>query len=619
MTLIPDDTPVEGLGHFFDTIWRNEAGFVYLPTLDRKAGGDGWKKTMYKWPEHRKHVINHVLHAASQGLDAYYSPVIYTEPKPVKENVKGSFVVWADYDGFAPKEWTPETGEGPSEPIPPPTLRIQSSNEGNEHVYWQLDEFNTDTEWVENTNRSITYSTRADLTGWNINKVLRPPYTINYKPEYDKPAVTIAYQTENHYAPTRFAQLKPPMQIVSDSIDTANLPAVEGIIAKYPWDEDSFRMFMAPKQEEGNRSAALMRLGYVCAEIGLTDVELYTIVENADARWGKYVGRNDRKERLLDIVRRARAKVPTPLTDLTFTGLMAVEQVDQDIQYVYSLQDFLDSSIEVEWAIEDFLEIGGFGMIASAPGVGKTQISIQLGMACALGESFLGWQPARPMRITLVSLEMSHVALKKFMQTITQHYTPEQLKLLDENFTVIPLGEALPIDKELSRNFLFDLMDQSKPDGVIIDSLAKLTMSSLDEEVVKLIMYHLNTMRRKFGCFVWLIHHNRKPSETNKQPDSLSDIYGSVYITAEMTAVLLLYRKRDEKQIAVINVKNRLHEERPIFHVTRDENLFFTQVSSDSTAPVGGGLLAGFENVTKEDTHDNNTGGYDEGPANFKL
>lgn len=590
-----DANAVEGLGTFFDTIWRDTSGYVYLPTLDRK-NANAWSKSMFRWPENRPHIINHVLGKAAAGLDVYYAPVLFDrekEPKPIKENVLGSWVCWAEYDGSAVQEWTPETaivpGGPPAAPVPPPTLRIASSVEGKEHCYWELDTFNKDVPWIENTNRSITYSTRADTSGWDINQVLRPPYTINYKyPE--NPHVTIIHASRDKYPVGRFASLKPVIQLVAGSVNTEDLPTVEAVIAKYPWDADHFKFFMDSNIPQGERSAALMRLGYIGAEMGLGDKEIYAILDNADSRWKKYVGRADRKIRLLDILNRARTKHPTALSSLTFSGLTGVEDVEQDVKYLYSMQEFLDSDIEVEWAIDNFLEIGGLGMVAASPGVGKTQLSIQLGIACALGRQFLCWKPAKAMKVTFVSLEMSHVALKKFMQTIMKEYPDEEdRKKISENFTIMPLGESLQIDKEITRTFFTHLLEQSKPEGIIIDSLGKLSMSKLDEESVKTINHHLGVLRKQLKCFIWLIHHNRKSTENNKEPDSLDDIYGSMYITAEMTAVLLMHKKKhDDPEIKILNVKSRLAQEVPSFMVRRNANLFFSEAS--------GGL--GIDNLT---------------------
>lgn len=617
MPEIINESPVEGLGQFFDTIWHAEPGYVYLPTLNRKT--EEWKKNMFKWPEHREHVVNHVLGKTSQGLDVYYSPVLFDlekEPRPVKENFKGTFVVWTEYDGSAPSEWPSVTSEGADGAtvdavVPPPSLRVQSSKDGNEHVYWQLEEFVTDREWVENINRSITYGTRADTSGWDINQVLRPPYTKNYKYE-DEPAVTVSHISRDTFSRERFAALPPVQQLVNNAIDTEHLPLVEEVIATYKWSTDDFKFFMDPSIPEGKRSFALMRLGYIGAEMGMNDTEIYALLDNADARWGKYVKRADRKIRLLDIVNRARTKHPQGVSS-TFQGLLGVSDVETGAQQVYGFKDFLDSDLEIEWIIEDLLELGGLGMVAASPGVGKTQLSIQLGIAGALNLPFLEWKFVRPLRVAILSLEMSHVALKKFMTVISREYSEDQIKALQDNLYVVPLGEVLDLTAEAPRTFTNTLLDQIKPDLVIVDSLGKLSSGKLDEDTVRKINDQLAAIRRRFKCGVWLIHHNRKANGENKEPTSLDDVYGNVYITAEATVVLVLHKKKPtDKDIKLITVKSRLAPEKDIMTLNRNENLHFEVVK---------GAAVTFDNILKggddADNVPNEASG--DGGANFGM
>ena len=238
-----DLTPVEGLGQFLDTIWHDTEGYVYLPTLDRE--NNSWNKKMFEWPKHRTHVINHVLGSTAAGKDIYYGPALYKAPRPVKENILGTWVLWTEYDGNSPDKWSIDasgTHKGtdqtsiaavplPSPAIPPPSLRVQSSQDGHEHVYWMLSELHTDVDWIEGTNRSITYSTRADVSSWDATQILRPPFTVNYK--RNLPVTLIEAHDTQPFTTTDFAQLKPVKQLVSDSINTEDLPTVEAVIAKY--------------------------------------------------------------------------------------------------------------------------------------------------------------------------------------------------------------------------------------------------------------------------------------------------------------------------------------------------------------------------------------------------
>lgn len=574
-----NELPTNELGEFFDSLWHETIGYVYLPTLNREA--NIFDQVMYHWPEHRKQVIQHVLVSTAKGLEVYCAPALFKKAeKTLKENVLGSWVVWAEYDGSVPTGWSDDASEGGSvAPVPAPSLIIQSSAETNLHAYWELEDFETDTEWIENTNRSITYSTRADTSGWDCTQILRPPNTRNYKYD-DSPLVSIAFSTHNKYNRTRFAGLPEVEQLVSDSIDVDNLPSVGKIVARYQWSDEDFEFFDAASIPEGQRSDALMRLGYIGAEMGLSDSEIYAILNYADNKWKKYIHRRDRKGRLLDIINRAKTKHPHAI-DANFAGLTG-DNVKIGHKYYLNAEEFRKEKIDVTWAIEDFIEVGGMGMIASSPGLGKTQLSLQLAICCILGKPFFDWKIPRKMRIAFFSLEMSRVSLHRFLETILEHYTDDEQVLIDENLILLPFGEALPLSAQGVTSFVDGLIEEIKPDGIIVDSFGKLTMSKMDEEVVKKLNHELGLIRKRHNCFVWLIHHNRKATEGNKGTFTLDDIYGSVYITAEQSMVLLLWKGHsyDKDKIKVFNVKNRLAEEHDPFFVSRDKHLFFTVTDS---------------------------------------
>ena len=586
-----DASPKEGLGQFFDSIWREQEGYVYLPTHDPKS--EEWKALMYKWPIHKKHVVDHVLTSSAKGLNVFFAPAIFKGPSPKKENVLGSHVVWTDFDGNAPREWADDPQDGtepaPGAPdgLPAPSLRVQSSTESHEHVYWFLDNFETDVPRIEGINRSISYTYRADTSGWDANQILRPPYTTNYK--HDLP-VTVAKFDGKRSPIDKFKSLKPILELVSDSIDTENLPTVERIIAKYPWDDEHFEMFMDPQIPEGKRSSALMRLGYFGAERGMTDSEIYALLENADSRWGKFAKRSDKKKRLLDIVNRAKTKHPTPTNNLTFMGLQSQDQkpVAVDQRYIYGFKDFLEEDIKVEWMIEGLLEVGGFGMIAAAPGVGKTQLSLQLACAAALGNDFIDYSIPSPQKIVFFSLEMGSVALRFLLETVTRHYTEEQVNVLQERVIIVPLGESLPVERTESLEFLKSILDEVRPTGVIFDSLSKLTGGKFNAEGAAKVNDFYAALRARYGVSVVTVHHNRKANGDNKRPTQLSDVYGEVYFTSDMTFVMTMWRETDwdKSKIEIAVVKNRLAIERDPMMFTRDENLHFT---CDRTRDIGVG------------------------------
>jgi hypothetical protein len=169
------------LREFYNYIWGENPTvetitFVYLPVEHEGK----WTPYMFEWPRQREGVIRHTLKWSAIKDNVFYSPALFKAANPAKENVLGSWMLWVDFDGNAPKEWAQEEEEG-SIFIPPPTLIVQSSIEGHEHCYWKLDEFVSDIEELEDKNRALAYVMHADTSGWDADQILRPIRTTNHK------------------------------------------------------------------------------------------------------------------------------------------------------------------------------------------------------------------------------------------------------------------------------------------------------------------------------------------------------------------------------------------------------------------------------------------------------
>ena len=595
MTIQPNDTATNRLGQFFDLIWGDTNGVVYIPTKDAT---NKWIRTYFKWPENRSNAIQFVLlHTTSR--DVYYSPAIY-KPEVVdkildakknkkdlhlgKEDILGSNVVWVEYDGNAPEEWTPAAGEAgsveprPAGAMPEPTLRVQSSGEGNQHIYWRLKEFNTDIEFIERVNRAVAYMTNADTSGWDINQVLRPIETVNRK--YPGTPQVIVYSENRHeYPASEFSHFEPVKDLIKTSIDIDDLPDPLQVLAKYVWLDDDIALINKDKDEFGerDRSGALMRIGYTCAEMSLSDAEIYSLLLFCDDKWEKFKHRPNRERRLIEIINRARQKYPHGVTDPTFAGLLGQHTpVEVKPLQVYSFRELLQADIHVDWVIEDAIPKAGLGMIVSAPGRGKTQFTMQLAMACALNESLLYLKPDRPHRTMLFQLEMNAPSLKHFVNTMAGGYTEQQQEVLDRNFLLFPHGMPINLMHQESRKGFESLIEQYQPEGVYIDSLQKIYLGDLSKDEIRGIYTYLASVRQKYGVYIFLIHHDRKAQEGNKRPRDLSDVYGSVYITAEPDCVFHLWRAAPEsKELELRNLKNRLAKEFPPYLIHRDQNLKF--------------------------------------------
>ena len=156
----------------------------------------------------------------------------------------------------------------------------------------------------------------------------------------------------------------------------------------------------------------------------------------------------------------------------------------------------------------------------------------------------------------------------------------------------MPLGESLPVARKEALEFLYTVLDDTKPHVIMFDSLSKLTAGKFNAEGATLVNNFYATLRAKYGVSIVVVHHNRKANGENKRPKDLSDVYGEVYFTSDMTFVLTMWREEDwePNKIEINDVKSRLNPPRGPLMFTRDENLHFT-CDRIKDASVGEGLL----------------------------
>lgn len=596
MTIEPAATAAERLGQFFDFMWGDIEGIVYLPTKDPSlTPPDDWKRTYYEWPKSKSGVIQHVLTRNAEGKDVFFSPAIYSKdvlPKlrrkepTSKEDILGTNVIWAEYDGNAP-DWdtsepveaphgTHSSAQGPS--LAPPTLRVQSSSPGKQHVYWRLKEFTTDTQKVEGINRAIAYDTNADRSGWDINQVLRPIETTNHKYTSDN-LVFVAEETEIEFSLQEFRELKPPKEYIKKDIDVNNLPPVAEILGKYSWDDDDLELINKSKEQinANDRSAALFRIAMVSAEMGLPENEIFSMLYFLDERWEKFKFRNDRVAQLINQVNKAKQKHPHAVEEPDFAGLTDPKtETTVNERIVFGFQDILNVEVKIDWLIENFMPMGGLGLIASAPGVGKTQFTLQLAIACSLQKTFLEYTPTRRHKTMFFSLEMNLPSIKHFLSTMAPAYSGEEIEQLQRHMMILPHGMPINLMLAEGRKGFEYILETYKPEGVYIDSLQKIYLADLSKDEIRGLFTYLARIRRDFGVYVIIIHHDRKAQEGNKRPRDLSDIYGSQFITAEPDSVLHLWRPAPEsRNIELRTLKNRLAPPTDRRIITRASHLQF--------------------------------------------
>jgi hypothetical protein len=523
---------------FLDDLFGDQEGTVYSPTMGKR-----WKQHFFQWPQESQKLEVHIKNYHDQ--DVYLSPALFTEPKVSRETFKGTNYLWADFDGSVP---TADVIE--------PTLKVSSSIEGHEHWYWRLDKFLTDKILVEDLTRRIAYHYQADLGTWDYARVLRPPDTWNHK--RNKP-VTVVRKTNQVYTVDKFLWVPIPPAGTTVDIKLGSLPEFEGILAKYKWTYDA-RDLLTKVVNEGRRSDALARLAHECAEIGLSNEEIYVVLEARDRAWGKFVGRSDRQKRLEDFIIKVRGK------------RAATAEITQDGTEVYRFRDFMNTNIVLKWAIEELLPVAGSMVIFGKPGIGKSTYALRLAMSLALGKDyFLKWKIVNPQRTLFLSLEMQHDELKQFF--LDMEVSDEDSMKLQESFFVWPIGHAYPLDTPDQQIELLKYIDLHKIELIVIDSLSLSMYGSIsdDNDIKRLNAFLNEDVRKARRCGYIFIHHPRKEgAEATRRDKNMDDAYGSTFIAANAQTVIILSQRAGSPRVTVHMEKARhKREEKEKFEIER--------------------------------------------------
>lgn len=572
------------LSLFFDKIWGNNEGFVYLPN---RSPEKTWHKVFWAWPSEKEKVVKYVLWKTSEQHEVFFAPAIYRQPGAASNNnIVGSKVLWADFDGDggtpAPANWA-DMSVG----IVEPSIRVQTSQATNEHVYWLLDEFVTDLDFIEGKNRSIAYTLNSDPACWNANRLLRPPVSINFG--YSKPErhgkqynVTLKEYSDREYCEADFSHFKPIKVLIKENLAKAtDLPSIEDIKMDCSWSDALKKMFRRSVEElideNKDRSSVLVAMAMEAGELGWTDNQIYTLICDADDRWGKYRDRADRDFQRASIVDRVRRKIPYTSTEIGFSGLLG-SPTEVSPQIVYKYGDFRALDLHVDWIIHGMLTSNGYGIIFGPSGVGKTQFGLQMARSIACQKDFLEWRnvSTRCRKVMFFSLEMGPADIKYFTDKMDKTIDPKDMEAVKENLLIVPLGEPMPLDKPEGKEFFEGLIKEYRPDVLFIDSLGTMTMGSLNEDgPARTMLEYVQQLRKTYGCAIYVIHHSNKGNEGPEL--TLQDFYGNTYLFTGTDFVigLAFAVKDDSTTVRVSLCKMRLSGGRAGFDIFRDDNLSF--------------------------------------------
>jgi archaellum biogenesis ATPase FlaH len=174
--------------------------------------------------------------------------------------------------------------------------------------------------------------------------------------------------------------------------------------------------------------------------------------------------------------------------------------------------------------------------------------------------------PVSQLRVAVISLEMDVVELKYIFEKQASDFVEK--KTWNENVRIYSFDDGTLQAYE-------KVIQESKPDVVIIDSLSEMATEDLKETEARAIMKWFKKMRRTYGCAFIVIHHNRKANDSNKKPRKLSDLYGSFIFAKLSETVVSLWQDEGKDYLELDMLKARFDRSVSI-SITRSPNLTFS-------------------------------------------
>lgn len=558
---------------FLSHIWGSKESAKFLASKLKPQTGQE-DEVLFKigrsiaWPANKEIIEQAIMAGNASGVDMYFAPAGFMEGATTKDKSTAAFsrVLWIDIDGYKEGQDAPSAALQrliEDAVVPVPTYRNQTSQNG-QHWYWILDDYYPP-ELIEDYNRRLAYYLGADKACWNIDRVLRPPFTHNHKPQYDKPAVDIIAYNEQVYSPDEFSKLPTVREQLKDVINFGDIPSVEEVLAKYPWDSKHLEVFKINKEQfwndktkdYQNRGNAMMRIAYFGAEVGMSDEAIYAILNDMDNRWEKFKDRKDRERRLVEFLNKVREKYPSSVFKVQ------MKQTQEEVQRIYGFKSFLESNIEYRWLIKDLIAETTINFLTSTPGVGKSRLALQLGLSFATGTNFLSYENVGgKKKVAWLSLEMGRPILKHFIKQLAQDNPNVDLDELEKNYILVPQGEPLELASPDGFQFFKYILDTEKPDVMVIDAMGSLSIDDITAKEAKLINNRLKAALNEYGTTFYIIHHNRKPSQlAGDKPPTLADFYGNTYGSTDAASVQGLWRPPGKDHYELHTLKARTERE----------------------------------------------------------
>lgn len=184
---------------------------------------------------------------------------------------------------------------------------------------------------------------------------------------------------------------------------------------------------------------------------------------------------------------------------------------------------------------------GSFGFIYGPSKSGKTVFCENLAIKLAIGsEEYMGeGLIGKPQKVLIVSLEEFWISRARRNIKQIEGFDGDTITLLNKNLQTAPTDFLRYIDYEKDWNRLTGLIQESKPDIVIVDSLTRMASNIEESDSAKGVAQRLRDITYDLGITIIVVHHSTKIGD---KPISRDDMAGSRVLAQEADFAIAITR-----------------------------------------------------------------------------
>lgn len=332
---------------------------AYISPLHRHEA----EQHFFAYPEELPKALQHISSNTRSGKHAYFCPHLFKTKERKKEQVESCPSAWADLDTCDPALLNVE-----------PSVVIQSSP-GRFQALWLFDRPVAPLD-AEDISRRIAYFHKdqgCDM-GWALTKLLRIPYTLNYK-YGDSESAPLVVITSAHHRLMRKSDFNsyPEIQatkFVHDEMPEMDVEPPLDILQRYRTTLNplAFDLFSTDPTEGEDWSSKLWKLIQLLIEAGLSRQQQFAVA--MQAKCNKYARDGRPPIDLWNEVLRANVKhleitLSIPKPDTIIYELMTDEEVAKVQQRETFVERYIKWATDLTDAAPQYHQAGGFSALSA--------------------------------------------------------------------------------------------------------------------------------------------------------------------------------------------------------------------------------------------------------------